>query len=88
MHPLDFKRKLYRSCWNCFNPVSWSRLWHAFIITNFLIDLGAKGGVCALANIAPRELVSIQKFYEEGKAAEALHLQQLMVAPNRAVTAK
>lgn len=50
--------------------------------------LGAKGGICALANVAPKQLVAIQCAYNAGNATEALHLQQLMVAPNRAVTAK
>lgn len=63
--------------------------------------VGCVGGICALANVAPNELVKIQKLYEEGNHAgmttehlffssyvvASLALQQKMIAPNRAVTA-
>jgi 4-hydroxy-2-oxoglutarate aldolase len=50
--------------------------------------IGAKGGICALANIAASQLVSIRNMHDSGNFKEALQLQQLMVAPNRAVTTK
>eukprot|EP01126_Amoeba_proteus_P055491 TRINITY_DN6893_c0_g1_i3.p1 TRINITY_DN6893_c0_g1~~TRINITY_DN6893_c0_g1_i3.p1 ORF type:complete len:183 (-),score=31.23 TRINITY_DN6893_c0_g1_i3:102-650(-) len=50
--------------------------------------VGAKGGVCALANIAPRQLVRIYEHYSQRNFDEALKLQQQMIAPNTAVTTK
>jgi len=37
--------------------------------------LGARGGILALANIAPQECVLIQRFFEDGKHEEAKRLQ-------------
>jgi len=49
--------------------------------------VGCVGGVCALANVLPTELIMIQRLFEEGRFKESLALQQRMIAPNRAVTA-
>jgi len=49
--------------------------------------VGCIGGVCALANVVPNELVEIQRLFEAGNFKESLSLQQRMIAPNRAVTA-
>jgi len=51
------------------------------------LAVGAVGGVCALANIAPNELVQVQALYEQGKKQESLKLQQRLMAVNNAVTA-
>jgi len=48
--------------------------------------VGAVGGVCALANVSPRELVQVQKLFEEGKQKASLNLQQRLMAINTAVT--
>ncbi len=52
------------------------------------LSAGADGGVLALANIAPKECVQIQKFIEEKKYLEALELQKKMLPVNKAITAK
>ncbi len=52
------------------------------------LSIGAKGGILALANIAPDQCCSIFNYYEEGKHKEAEALQKKMLAPNKAVTAK
>ncbi|HOG47574.1 MAG TPA: dihydrodipicolinate synthase family protein [Anaerolineae bacterium] len=48
--------------------------------------LGASGGVCALANIAPAQTVELYKLTKAGKLAEARALQYRLMAPNAAVT--
>ncbi len=56
---------------------------------NFLYPaycLGAKGGILALANIAPRECVEIRDLFQEGKHDEARSAQFNLLAPNAAVT--
>ena len=52
------------------------------------LSAGADGGILALANIAPKECVQIQKFIEEKKYLEALELQKNMLPVNKAITAK
>jgi 4-hydroxy-2-oxoglutarate aldolase len=56
---------------------------------NFLYPaycLGAKGGILALANIAPRECVEIRDLFMAGKHEEARKAQFNLLAPNAAVT--
>ena len=47
---------------------------------------GAKGGVLALANVAPAECISIYKLYNEGKLSEAEKLQSTLIPVNQAIT--
>ena len=51
------------------------------------LTLGCPGGVLALANVAPRECVQIQKLLTEGQLELARDLQLRMLPVNRAVTA-
>jgi 4-hydroxy-2-oxoglutarate aldolase len=50
--------------------------------------LGAVGGVCALANVAPAQTVELYRLAKAGKHAEARALQYRLMAPNAAVTIK
>lgn len=52
------------------------------------MSVGAVGGVCALANVAPGPLLEIMELFRNGKLAEAASLQSKMAAPNVAVTSK
>ena len=52
------------------------------------LALGAVGGVLALANVAPREAVDIQRLFEAGRWDEAAELQRRMIPVNAAVTAR
>ena len=52
------------------------------------LTLGAVGGVLALANVAPREAVDIQRLFEAGRWDEAADLQRRMIPVNAAVTAR
>lgn len=49
---------------------------------------GTVGGILALANIAPKECIQIQKLIEKGNLKEALVIQNKMIPVNKAVTAK
>lgn len=51
------------------------------------LTLGCPGGILALANVAPRECVQIQKLLTEGQLEQARDLQLRMLPVNRAVTA-
>lgn len=56
---------------------------------NFLYPaycLGAKGGILALANIAPRECAEVRDLFMAGKHDEARKAQFNLLAPNAAVT--
>lgn len=56
---------------------------------NFLYPaycLGAKGGILALANVAPRECAEIRDLFQAGKHDEARKAQFNLLAPNAAVT--
>lgn len=58
---------------------------------NFLYPaycLGAKGGVLALANIAPRECAEIRDLFNAGKHDDARKAQFNLLAPNAAVTSQ
>lgn len=50
------------------------------------VCLGATGGVCALANVAPAQTVELYRLAVAGKLAEARALQFRLMAPNAAVT--
>lgn len=52
------------------------------------ITSGAVGGILALANIAPKQCIQIQKFIEEKNLDEAFNLQQKIIPANKAVTSK
>ena len=49
---------------------------------------GAVGGILALANIAPDKCVKIWELCNQGKLDEAKNLQMILLAANKAVTAK
>lgn len=51
------------------------------------IALGAKGGVLALANIAPAQCIEIKTKIEEGRVEEAQRMQMKMLPVNTAITA-
>ncbi len=56
---------------------------------NFLypaLCLGAKGGILALANVAPRECAELRDLYLAGEHDEARAMQYRLLAPNSAVT--
>lgn len=58
---------------------------------NFLYPaycLGARGGILALANIAPRECAEIRDLFLAGKHDEARKAQFNLLAPNAAVTSQ
>ncbi len=50
--------------------------------------LGARGGILALANIAPQECVLIQRLFEDGKQEEAKRLQLGLLPLARTVTSR
>jgi len=52
------------------------------------LEVGATGGVCALANIAPKECLEVVKLFHNQRHSEAKKLQGRLVAPNTAVTSK
>jgi len=49
--------------------------------------LGAVGGVCALANIAPQQILDMMSLVKQGKLTPAFAIQKRMIEPNTAVTA-
>ncbi len=52
------------------------------------LSAGSKGGIVALANVAPDNCVAIQNLLLDGKHTEALSLQNSLLELNKAVTAK
>lgn len=50
--------------------------------------VGAKGGIVALGNVAPRECVELYRLFQEGKHDEARSLQHRLLEPNAAVTSR
>ena len=50
--------------------------------------MGAKGGILALANIAPGKCIQIYNYVQDGKHLEAKNIQMKMLDANKAVTAK
>ncbi|KAI3352567.1 hypothetical protein L3Q82_005504 [Scortum barcoo] len=53
-----------------------------------LLEKGAVGGVCALANVLGRELCELERLCASGRWEEARVLQQRLIEPNAAVTRK
>jgi 4-hydroxy-2-oxoglutarate aldolase len=51
------------------------------------LSLGAVGGILALANVAPRQSINIQRLHDAGRWEEAAELQRQMIPVNAAVTA-
>jgi 4-hydroxy-2-oxoglutarate aldolase len=52
------------------------------------LAVGAVGGILALANIAPKQCISIAEAFERGDMTEARRLQYEMIPVNTAVTAR
>ncbi|KAL1442030.1 hypothetical protein MTO96_008039 [Rhipicephalus appendiculatus] len=50
------------------------------------LQVGAVGGVCALANTLGAEVCRLQELHDRGDAKEALNLQHRLIAPNSGVT--
>lgn len=50
------------------------------------LQVGAVGGICALANCLPREVAHLQELYSTGEWAEAKALQHRLIRPNMMVT--
>ncbi|KAH8041010.1 hypothetical protein HPB51_013670 [Rhipicephalus microplus] len=50
------------------------------------LQVGAVGGVCALANTLGAEVCRLQELHESGDVKEALKLQRRLIAPNAGVT--
>ena len=50
------------------------------------LQVGASGGILALANVAPRECVAIRSLVRAGRTEEALRIQQRLMPVGRAVT--
>lgn len=50
--------------------------------------VGATGGVCALANIAPQKCIELLDLYNKAELGKAKQLQGTLVEPNTAVTAR
>ncbi len=49
---------------------------------------GAKGGILALANIAPQECINIFKYFNGNKPKEAEKIQRKLIELNQAITAR
>jgi 4-hydroxy-2-oxoglutarate aldolase len=52
----------------------------SFLLTS--MAMGAVGGVCALANIAPQPLLDLITAFKAGDMEKATELQLRMIAPN------
>ena len=52
------------------------------------LNSGAKGGVLALANIAPNECLQIYNLFSEGRLEEAKEIQNRLIPVNKAITVK
>jgi len=48
--------------------------------------VGAVGGICALANVLPKQVCELGQLYNDNKLYEAKNLQHQLIAPNNAVT--
>lgn len=48
---------------------------------------GAKGGVLALANVAPKECIQIYNYFKENKFKEAQKIQEKLIPVNKVITA-
>ncbi|XP_077992665.1 4-hydroxy-2-oxoglutarate aldolase, mitochondrial-like [Glandiceps talaboti] len=58
----------------------------SFLFPSYAV--GAVGGVCALANVLGNEVCQLHDLFCQGKMEEAKILQQRLISPNAAVTAK
>lgn len=56
----------------------------SFLLPAFVV--GAVGGICALANVLPKQVCELEQLYLHNKLNEAKHLQHKLIAPNSAVT--
>ena len=52
------------------------------------LNVGANGGILALANIAPNQCLQIYNLFSEGKYEEAKEVQNRLLPLNKAITAK
>ena len=52
------------------------------------LEVGAVGGIMALANIAAGPLADLMRYFQEGNPERAAEIQGRLTAPNKAVTAK
>ena len=50
--------------------------------------VGAKGGIVALGNVAPRECAQLYDLFQQGRHDEARSLQHRLLEPNAAVTSR
>ncbi len=50
--------------------------------------VGAKGGIVALGNVAPRECKELYEFFQQGRHGAARSLQHKLLDPNAAVTSR
>ena len=50
------------------------------------LEVGAVGGICALANVLPGEVARLQKLHGEKRSSEAQELQHRLLKPNGLVT--
>ena len=50
------------------------------------LNVGAVGGVSALANVLPNEVAQLQELFESGEHEKARELQHRLIGPNGAVT--
>jgi 4-hydroxy-2-oxoglutarate aldolase len=51
-----------------------------------MLMLGGVGGVCALANVAPQQLLHMMSLFKKGDIEGAAAIQRAMVKPNSAIT--
>jgi 4-hydroxy-2-oxoglutarate aldolase len=58
----------------------------SFLLTTLV--MGGAGGTLAVANIMPNECAKVMQLYEAGQLTQARALQQRLLEPNRAVTAR
>ncbi len=52
------------------------------------LEVGAVGGIMALANIAAGPLADLMRYFQEGDVERAAEVQRRLIVPNKAVTAK
>jgi len=52
------------------------------------LSIGAVGGVLALANVAPRECITLFDLFRQGDITAARAVQQRLLAPNAAITTR
>ena len=52
------------------------------------LEVGAVGGIMALANIAAGPFADLMRYFQEGDVERAAEVQRRLIGPNKAVTAK